>query len=114
MFPFTAALRAFVADGAPFGRLIATRLKFKNLNASLRFSPTIITELGLKLLLIFATLLFLADDIKVTLGNQRLKMRNLFSTGRGFLIFPTECETMITGFLLRLRALFTIRSIIIL
>src|SRR6056300_1429850 len=90
LFPFIAAKRAFVADGAAFGRLRATLLNGKNLKAFLRFSPTIITEFGEKFSEILTILLFFADDTKVTLGNHLLKIRNLLATGRGFFILPTE------------------------
>jgi hypothetical protein len=47
-------------------------------------------DLGPKFSEILAMLLFLADDIKVTLGNHLLRIRNLFATGRGFFMFPVE------------------------
>jgi hypothetical protein len=71
-------------------------------------------ELEPKFSVIFAMLLFLADDIKVTFGNHLLKIRSLFATGRGFFIFPTECETIMTGFFFTLFAFLIISSIIIL
>src|SRR5210317_607384 len=48
LFPFTAAARAFVAEGAAFGRLRATRLNGKYLNAFFLFSPTIMPEFLLR------------------------------------------------------------------
>src|SRR6056300_215953 len=44
-------------------------------------------------------LLSFAEVNMVTPGNQRRKIRTLFSTGRGFLAFPYECETTTTGVL---------------
>src|SRR6056300_24086 len=90
LFPFIAAKRALVAEGAALGRFRAILLKGRNLKAFLRFSPTIMIEFGEKFSEILAILLFFADAMKVTLGNHLLKIRNLFATGRGFFIFPTE------------------------
>jgi hypothetical protein len=85
-----AANRAFVDDGAALGRLRDTLLKGKNLNAFFRFSPMIITDFGPKFSAILAILLVLVEDMNVTLGNHRRKIRSLFATGKGFFIFPTE------------------------
>src|SRR6056300_185256 len=104
LLPATAAALAMVAEGAVLERGTATFLNGRNLKLFCLFCPTIMMEFLLKFSVIFAILLSFAELMMFTFGNHLLRILTLFSTGSGFFVLPTECDTTMMGVLFDLRA----------
>jgi len=74
LFPFTAAARALVAEGAALGRFNACLLNGRKLKVFFRFSPTTITEFLSKFSESLARDRFLDEDKTVNSGNHFFKI----------------------------------------